>query len=223
MNIKTLKDIPKNCGIYKIYNVITNDFYIGSAVNLRYRFSKHIKQLEQQKHFNPILQNSWNKYGKENFNFEIIEILQNKQEILLREQFYLDFLKPTFNIAKNSSAPMFGRKHTKEWSEQHSKKMSGRKRPHQSIAFKGENNPFYGKKHKPESIENMKKKLIYEKKSYGENNPSSKITWEIVNKIRYDREIELLSSNKLAKKYSLSKSQILRIVNYQSWKKNDGT
>lgn len=223
MNIKDLKELPKCAGIYKIYNIITNDFYIGSAVNLRYRFSKHIKQLQEQKHFNPILQNSWNKHGKENFNFQIIEIIHDKQEILLREQFYLDNLKPTYNIAKNSSAPMLGRKHTKEWSEQHSKKMSGRKRPYQSIAFKGENNPFYGKKHKLETIEGMKKKLIDGKKSHGENNASSKITWDIVNKIRYDREIELLSSNKLSKKYSLSKSQILRIINYQSWKKSDGT
>jgi len=144
MNIEDMKHIPARSGIYKIYNIITNEFYVGSAVNLRYRFSRHIRQLQQQKHFNPILQNSWNKHGKENFNFEIIEI-----------------------------------------------------------------------------IENMRKKLIDEKKSYGENNPSSKVNWEIVNKIRYDREVYFLSSCKLSKKYDLSKSQILRIINYQSWKKID--
>ena len=48
------------------------------------------------------LQRAYNKYGKDAFSFEIIEIC-TFDSLLLREQFYLDTLNPEFNIGKNSS------------------------------------------------------------------------------------------------------------------------
>jgi len=52
------------------------------------------------------------KYGYSNFSFEILEYC-NKNEILVREQYYLDTLKPEYNILPTSGYPL-GYKHTEE-------------------------------------------------------------------------------------------------------------
>ena len=59
------------CGIYKITNNINNKFYIGSSKNITKRFKEHKWRLKNNKHPNNKLQNSWNKYGEENFKFEV--------------------------------------------------------------------------------------------------------------------------------------------------------
>jgi group I intron endonuclease len=100
--------------IYKILNIITNDFYIGSTNNHIKRFAEHKRQLLKNIHHNIILQNSYNKYGINSFQYEIIEFVENQNDLLNREQYYLDLLKPTFNIAISSSAPMLGKKHKPE-------------------------------------------------------------------------------------------------------------
>jgi hypothetical protein len=100
--------------IYKIFNKITSDFYIGSTNNYIKRFSEHKRQLRKNIHHNSILQNSYNKYGLDCFIYEIIEYVDNKEDLLKKEQYYLDILKPTYNLAISSSAPMLGKKHSPE-------------------------------------------------------------------------------------------------------------
>lgn len=106
--------------VYKILNKINNKCYIGSANNFEHRKSSHLRLLRKNKHHSVKLQRAWNKYKEENFEFSIIEeCTENK---LVREQFYIDILKPFYNISKSSSAPMEGRKHSKK----SIKKMSGK-------------------------------------------------------------------------------------------------
>jgi len=80
------------CGIYIIKNIINNKFYIGSAVNVRKRFYTHKRLLRKNKHFNNHLQSSYNKYGLNNFIFEIIEITK-KENLIKREQYWIDTLE----------------------------------------------------------------------------------------------------------------------------------
>ena len=49
-------------GIYKL--IVNDKFYIGSAKNIGIRLSKHILDLERNKHHSIYLQRSWNKYQK---------------------------------------------------------------------------------------------------------------------------------------------------------------
>ena len=88
-------------GIYKIENKINKDIYVGSSVNLSNRKSRHFKDLEKQIHHSIILQRAVNKYGIENFDFIIIEKC-NKDDLLNREQYYLDTLQPLYNILSNA-------------------------------------------------------------------------------------------------------------------------
>ncbi len=79
-------------GVYKICNIITNKIYIGSAVAIKSRILKHFWELKNNKHCNKYLQHSFNKYGEENFKFEVIEYCE-KEKLIEREQYYMDLYK----------------------------------------------------------------------------------------------------------------------------------
>jgi group I intron endonuclease len=78
-----------NCGIYKILNVKDNKIYIGSSVNLKNREKKHFWMLRKNIHDNEYLQHSYNKYGKDTFLFDIIEIC-SYEELIVKENFYIN-------------------------------------------------------------------------------------------------------------------------------------
>lgn len=70
-------------GVYRITNIINNKVYIGSSVNLYKRIYEHFRELKINKHSNKILQNSFNKYGIENFMVDILESSINSHEEML--------------------------------------------------------------------------------------------------------------------------------------------
>lgn len=88
-------------GIYEIRNVINNKYYIGSSKNIKKRWWRHKNDLKNNNHNNIHLQRAWNKYGKNNFIFKVIEECKI-EDLLSLEQKYLD-LKPEYNIGITSS------------------------------------------------------------------------------------------------------------------------
>lgn len=68
----------KNIGIYRITNLINSKFYIGSSSNLKKRLYEHQRELNLGIHTNKHLQSAWNKYGEENFKFEVIETIDDE-------------------------------------------------------------------------------------------------------------------------------------------------
>lgn len=76
--------------IYKIENLLNEKVYIGSTKNGIYRFSAHKSHLIRNTHPNKDLQMDWNKYGEENFKFEIIEECE-KDKLTEREQYWIDY------------------------------------------------------------------------------------------------------------------------------------
>jgi group I intron endonuclease len=147
-------------GIYKIVNIINNKIYIGSSNNIINRWKLHRRDLFKNKHDNFHLQFSWNKYGEDNFIFEIVEEVLDKTLLLEREQYYLDFYKSYekeigYNILKIAGNSL-GFKHTEETKQKLSELNKGKK----SI--------WYGKKHTEEtkrkiSESNMGKHISSEK------------------------------------------------------------
>ena len=101
--------------IYKIRNVVNGKFYVGSTVDSRVRFQTHRRNLKKGKHQSPHMQAAWNKYGEDCFKFEVIEIVECSENLLIAEQKWLDEHagKPhCYNWATDASAPMRGKKHT---------------------------------------------------------------------------------------------------------------
>jgi hypothetical protein len=76
-------------GIYRIYNKVTNKSYIGQTINLKKRLIDHRYLLKSNKHINTYLQNSFNKYGLKNFEFNILEYC-NKEDLDEKEIYYID-------------------------------------------------------------------------------------------------------------------------------------
>lgn len=66
----------KLCGIYKITNKINNKKYIGRSIDIIQRWKTHRIELDTNRHKNDYLQKAWNKYGGENFEFEILELCE---------------------------------------------------------------------------------------------------------------------------------------------------
>lgn len=91
----------KICGIYKIINTVNGHFYVGSTYDFRVRRNRHIFNLRRGKHENDHLQKAFNLYGEAAFQFVLIEILEpeNDEQLWTREQYYIDQLKPAYNIA----------------------------------------------------------------------------------------------------------------------------
>jgi group I intron endonuclease len=88
-------------GIYRIKNLKNKKCYYGSSKNIEKRWRTHLNNLKNGKHHNDHLQRSWDKYGEDNFVFELVE--ECDETILLElEQKYLD-LNPEFNIGIKSS------------------------------------------------------------------------------------------------------------------------
>jgi group I intron endonuclease len=157
-------------GIYGFKNDLSEDskdLYIGSAIDISKRFNQHFKNHNS----NIYLQNSFNKYGKENLSFCILEYYpydsslskkENALLLLILEQKYLDLLKPNYNINPLAESRL-GSKHNEETKELMKKINTGDK------------NPFYGKKHSIEFKEFMKMRM-----SGSENPMAGKLVTELV-------------------------------------------
>lgn len=96
--------MEKETGIYAIKNSINNKVYIGSAISFKRRFRIHKCDLLKGRH-NKRLQNFVNKYGFDVLWFEIIESVDKKEDLINREQFWINHYKSYiskngFNICK---------------------------------------------------------------------------------------------------------------------------
>ena len=85
-------------GIYQIQSVSKPErIYIGSAVSIQHRKYVHLYRLRKGRHESPKLQSHYNKYGEADLVFSTIEPCL-PEVLTVREQHYIDTLKPWFNI-----------------------------------------------------------------------------------------------------------------------------
>ena len=142
----------KSSGIYQIESFTNGKKYIGSAVHLSNRvFYGHLTYLRSNKHGNILLQRHFNKYGEGDLWFDILERCNKfpnestehyRQRLLSREQFYIDTLKPEFNICPVAGSSL-GMKHPPR-SEESKQKYSEALR---QAKIKNWADPEYRKKH----------------------------------------------------------------------------
>jgi len=135
-------------GIYKIQNRVNGKYYVGSSSNVKKRWREHKGMLEKGKHLNNHLQNTWNKWGKETFEFKLVENIEDKKNLQLVEQEYLDAgfeLGLLYNISRLAAGgSVAGWHHTKEALAKISKASSGKNNP--MYGKTGADSPNYGKK-----------------------------------------------------------------------------
>jgi len=171
--------------IYKATNRINGLSYIGQTIQpLKYRIKKHFNGKETY------FSNALHKYGDENFDWEIIEECNSKEQLNEREQYYiskLNTLRPNgYNLTLGGDGGTLGYKHTEETkeklrkpkseetkkklSESHKgKKLSEETKEKISKMWSGDGNPMYGKTHSKETKRKISEKAKINNK--GEKNP----------------------------------------------------
>lgn len=92
-----------NSGIYRIVHIPTGKEYVGHSCRLARRIQEHQWMLNGGRHHSPILQNFWDKYGRDEFAFEILEHCDRSQ-LVEREQWHINHRKPSFNIAPSAGS-----------------------------------------------------------------------------------------------------------------------
>lgn len=76
-------------------------FYIGRTHKLKQRVWKHNTALNHNRHHSIKLQRHFNKYGKNDLVYSIVEECDDGK-VLEREQYWIDTLNPYFNCYKSS-------------------------------------------------------------------------------------------------------------------------
>lgn len=99
-------------GVYMFFNMESGKRYVGSSVDIYNRIHEHYHNLKNNKSHNAHFQSSWNKYGEDAFIYSVLEYC-NPEIRFSREQYYIDSLKPEYNLTLNVVAN-FGHKVSNE-------------------------------------------------------------------------------------------------------------
>lgn len=76
-------------GIYCIRNTVNNKVYIGKSINIYFRIKQHITLLNtKSKNENCYLVNSWHKYGKDSFEYIVLEYLEVNEKLISDRELY---------------------------------------------------------------------------------------------------------------------------------------
>ena len=87
-------------GVYCIRNLITGEFYIGSAAgSFDRRWNEHRHSLRTGRHHNFRLQAAWRFYGESSFRFAVVEEC-SPERCIEREQWLIDVFMPEYNVCR---------------------------------------------------------------------------------------------------------------------------
>lgn len=92
---------PSSKVIYMIRNCKNGKMYIGQTESLVKRKQKHSSDLNNFSHENQDMQLDYIFYGSESFIFEIIEFLNNDDNLLEREKFWIKYFDTEWPLGYN--------------------------------------------------------------------------------------------------------------------------
>jgi len=198
--------------IYQITNTINGKSYIGQSSNFEERWKKHLRDAARKigktstsKKF--AIHHAINKYGAENFSFQVIQECQSLEEANLAEMFHIQTLKTLAPLGYNlttggcQGSPS---QETKEKIREKLKISSFFNRPDQE-------HPNCGRK----LSENHKNKIS--ESNSGDSSGVKKINSLMAKEI-YLKALNNIATPQLMEEYQLSQNAILNILNKRSWK-----
>lgn len=140
-----------NYGIYGIVNKTNGKVYVGqTGERFLRRYWHHQWKLRDNSHDNTYLQNAWNKYGEDNFEYVVLEVVEDSSLLDELEIKYIDYYKKSdlsYNmllggggrrgfkmsentkklIAEKNRQHMLGTKHSEETKKKMSKTRTGKR------------------------------------------------------------------------------------------------
>ena len=215
--------------IYKIRNKVNGKIYIGSTQNKTRRLVQHKSNLRNNRHDNPYLQNAWNKYSTDNFEFTIVEKVEDIEDLIDREQFYIDKLEPEYNIKPEAGRSKVS-KETKqklreanlgEKSPRYGKKLSEKHKQRISEANIGKELSDQHKKNISKALAGKERSDQYKKKRskalQGEKSSSAKLTKKKVKIIKHLLDGGSFTQKQIGKMFGVVKTTINAISTGEHW------
>jgi group I intron endonuclease len=199
-------------GIYIIRNKTNGNVYIGSTSSFSKRKNRHFRYLRTGRHENKHLQNAFNKYGEDAFEFIIVKhttnLLQEEQQLL--NQY---FGKPEcYNICGTAGSPSVkGRIKNIEW----------RQKIAESVKQFYNDNPqqkeLLAQKRRGSKISDEVRQKMSDSHKKGISHHNSKLTEDQVKEIKTTYVPRVCSYGTLAKKFGVDKKTIIRIIQGKTW------
>lgn len=215
-------------GIYIITNTLTGKSYIGSSIRVSVRMAQHKRALRGRYHDNKKLQRSWDKYGKCNFVFAVVELTDEPMEVAALEQRWIDTLDclgdDGFNLCpvagscagfKHSEETIQKRKGRTPWNKGISgyktKPATAERKQKISAAQLGSKNHNFGKS-VPESVKQKCRDSYRGAQCHLAKLDDEKVTFIKAAILRGDNGAEL------ARRYGVARTQISLIKRGLTWR-----
>lgn len=144
-------------GIYKIENLVNHKVYIGQTIDFTHRTYLHTHYLTTNRHYNLHLQAAWNKYGSQNFKFELIK----------------DFTVELQNVSQQEQKRILDdaeRYYIKQYNASNCEHGYNLSEGGDGATLLGDRNPRYGKPRSDEVKRKISKTIKENKSHMGENN-----------------------------------------------------
>lgn len=216
--------------IYQIRNLANNNRYVGSSRNVQQRFSAHKKTLNNNTHHCIGLQRSWNKYGKNNFIFEIIREVDLEENLLIEEQIEIDKYKIGVNLynsnPKAENPPIFKgedvhnaclttrqakeiREYYNEFDDINTTTLSNMYNVNSSVIRDVVmNHTYYDKNYVSKDSYSYKSQVIHS----GAEHHNAKFNWDEIKQIRDEYNNTNITLEKLAEKWNYDSVNLVRII-----------
>lgn len=230
-------------GVCGIKNNVTNMIYVGKTMmNFGDRRDSHFSLLRNNKHWIEQMQNDWNKYGEDNFEFYVIRECKTDEEASQYEIYYIDFYKKqglSYNTAPGGDACwLLGGHLSEEAKKKIGKKnrihMTGSKMPEttkKKLSQKGKENwEKLSEDKKKERIAILRenapvgpmdrnseayKKLVERERTHSN---AAKYDIETVREIRRLHEVEGKGYTEISKLLDINRITVYLIATYRRWK-----
>ncbi len=230
--------IYKQYGIYGIRNIINSKIYVGKTMqSFGDRWDCHKSYLRGSYHENRHLQNAWNKYGEESFDFVILKDCTGK-DLECVNQSEIDEISKykqlglSYNIHDGGDGGLFLGKHLSEEAkhkigEKNRVNMTGRKASHETkekmrksqnsrySQWSEEDRKKWGQKISKCQKGVPKPKL---KESMKNNKNGALYTIEQVKEIRRLHESENKGYTEIAELMNIPRPAVYLIATYRRWK-----
>jgi group I intron endonuclease len=122
--------------VYAIKNKTNGKMYVGSALDYKSRVKLHKSQLKRRVHHSVLLQRAVEKYGIDNFDFFVLEVV-SKDSLIQREQHYMNVYQSFDSSLGYNVAPIAGStlgfKHSEDSVRKNRERQIGVKQPKELV------------------------------------------------------------------------------------------
>lgn len=140
--------------IYVATNLLNNKRYVGQTTgSLNRRISSHLSNTSSDNYFHSSLK----EYGYENFKWEIVDAVENKNQLDVSEQYYINFYDTTnndkgynsttggINFISDETKEKMSKSHTGDKNYNYGKHLSEKTKDKLRKKLSGDKNPMFGR------------------------------------------------------------------------------